>query len=198
MSDLYVGRNEEQVSDLIVEALAGILPNIVPGRWYDTHHMLGGGATAGAAVGLNQLYLSPLIFAEPVPISEIGINITATGTALTARLILYTALANHLPGVPLFDAGLVDVTTLGEKVAPSVLTLPAGITYAGVIPGGTMSTMYTNCSNGIAPYGCSTPASVTHLGSLIKFASGGVPPNPFTNVFSHATNSFIRVGVKAA
>lgn len=80
----------------------------------------------------NRLYYFPMFVPDATTFTRIGINVT-TGAAGNARLGIYNNTNGVPSGAPLLDAGVVDVSTTGEKEIVISQALPVGWHWLAVV-----------------------------------------------------------------
>lgn len=84
-----------------------------------------------AASALDRLAVFPVMVPHPVTIDQLGIYITTGEATSVCRLGLYSPAANGRPGALLVDAGTVDCSTTGPKIATigSPVNVTTGLVY---------------------------------------------------------------------
>lgn len=96
------------------------------GRYYNSHP---GMTTAAVAPSLDRVFYVPFVVGEGRTFDRIGVDITTAGAAgAVVRLGIYTD-SGVLPNALVFDAGTVDSSTAGAKVAVFGQALSAGTIY---------------------------------------------------------------------
>lgn len=171
-------------------------PKFASGRFYNTRSFLAGINGTGALTA-NTIYASPLWIPPGAALDRIGINTTVAAAAgKVARLMLFAAGTDDLPGALLLDAGTVAADAVaGDLLLTIAYTPPPGLIYAAVVCDGTPT--LTMVQNAAAPYGFATVAAANYGGSPSKANGGTTAPNPFGAVGAYVTGTYFLVGVRA-
>lgn len=137
-------------------------------------------ATSGTALGtLGAVYVCPVMIANAITVSEIGMEVTAAPTDPTAalRFGIYADEGRGFPGALLLDAGQVvnpAVGTRGAQITGLSLPLQPGLYWLAVCP--QVASGISVRGNGQAPFGqeidIGTP---TNYGWRITGVTGALP-----------------------
>lgn len=193
------GQSATQVQALIDTAVAAIprtTPKWVSGDWHDTRDLVGGTA-ANASLVNGTIYAVPLLVPDACTLDRIGINVAVVGAAgKIARLMLYSPLANGLPGALLLDAGTVVVDALGDQTITIAQAVPAGILYTAIISDGTPQIQGLGTTfRGIT--GTATPTPGGLRGSATNAVGGSSAPNPYPTSLTYSS-ALVRIAVRMA
>lgn len=171
-------------------------PAWVSGSYFDVRSSLGG-TTTQAALTANAIYASPIwVPRAGTRVDRIGINVSAAGAASTsARLMVYRATNDVLPGSLILDAGTVAVDSTGDKEITIDLALPAGWIFGAIVSNGAPTLQWVFST--ITVYGTATPATVNTKASPNRPFTFGAAPDPWGTPTNYATNSFVRVALRA-
>lgn len=177
-------------------------PAIMPwvsGVYYDGGAQWGLGGPSGVALAADTLYSALLWVPEDGgAIDRIGIVVTATGTATLARLGVHLLGADNRPGPLLFDAGVVDISTTGDKEIAVSRQLPPGELVVPVMIFNGSVSVHIYASPLVAPLGWATAGATTRRVSWSKPAT---PYGPLADPFPSspgALQSMPRIQVRAA
>ena len=141
------------------------------GIWHSAA-LVGNLANPVSAVA-NTIYLMAFTVSETITITDIGYNVTATGTTTLARCGIYSSNANGEPNIALADSGNLGVS-LGPKsiTLATPLVLNAGLYWTAYIQNGTGSIN-----------GCPASATLNFIGSSTGISTSAV--NGFNKVISY-------------
>lgn len=171
-------------------------PDWQTGLYYDVRQSFGGTSSA-AALTANTLYASPLwVPRAGMAVDRIGINVTVAGTAgKLARLMVYYATADALPGDLLLDAGTVAVDTTGAKEITIALTLPQGLLFTAVVSDGAPT--ITTFANPAFSYGGASLSGTNARLSPNRAFTFAAAPDPFGTVTGFMADNYVRVSLRA-
>lgn len=148
------------------------------GRYYSGPYS----TTAGSALAVDTIYWQPVLVPEVATVVEIGVNVTATGTATLARLGLYRLAAGTLTAMAL--PAEFSVTSTGLKAQTVSVPVTPGMYFIGVIVNGTVSITCDSATgpsgpNGVllALHGSSDPtvSAGTAIGLITSQTYGALP-----------------------
>lgn len=112
---------------------SGTTYRMIPGWVQNTRATNGWGAST---------YYVPIIVASAITLSDARMDVTATGTATTARVAWYNPSTgtSHQPGSLVADMGTATVSATGTKTISSTVTLAAGRYLVAWTANGTFTT----------------------------------------------------------
>lgn len=154
-------------------------------------------AGAGNPVTFATLYAMPIIVPERVTVSEIGLEITATSTASTLYVGVYSD-NNTYPGTLIASSGSIDTTTTGFKSSVVSATLQSGIYWLGLRHESVGATGVRATTPILGLLGMSYPANASSSGCYYMTYTELAEniPNPFPAGASLVSGSCPRVMIK--
>lgn len=187
----------------------GIVPGVTAalkqkaGHWFGPYNLAGPGAFAGT---LNRLDLVPIWVSTSTPVDQIGVMVATAGSAgSTARLGIFNAKADGMPGTVRLDAGTVDTSSTGVKAATISQTLPVGEYFLGAVPqGGTPAVFHAFAGVDRSNFGYDWDegyfqSSASNSTNYLTLAGvTGALADLSSASFSYRANDTIKVGLRAA
>jgi Major tropism determinant N-terminal domain len=134
------------------------------------------------ATSANIIFFVPFIVIDTMTITDIGYNVSATGTTTLARCGIYSSDANNQPSILLADSGNLGVT-LGSKsvTLASPIVLTSGLYWTAYLQNGTGSVTGGNATSIVNIFGNSTIAT-TAINAYSKAVTYGALPNPISSL----------------
>lgn len=186
------------VNSAIVAAIPTSTAGLTNGYWKIHLELLGdvGNTTLSSTTNVDSadtVYYLPGLIGFPVTITDLGINVSATGTATACIISVYASNAAQTQptGTPIANSTTSAITITGTGVKSATLstpiTLPSGLYFFAVLMNG-ICTFVSASANTIVPkFGASTPTgskinkytqSSTYLGGFPTAGSLSESTNP--------------------
>jgi hypothetical protein len=145
------------------------------GIWHTP--VLIGNLTQSFAAVANTVYLKCFTVSGTITITDLGYNVTLTGTSTLARCGIYSSNANREPDAPLADSGNLGVTLGAKSVTLGTpLVLSAGLYWTAYVQNGTMSVSASPSSASLNFIGSSTGISIAAINGFNKVITYGALP----------------------
>jgi hypothetical protein len=138
---------------------------------------------------LDLLYCVPFLVGRDTEIDQLAVNITtASAPGAMYRLGVYEDTGEGYPGDLLVDAGQVDVSTNGDKVAAVSETLPAGFAWLALVAQGVTTATRSISTSSIYLGGTGAVPTGNAIAYTEAGVTGALPPT-FTGTVATATTA---------
>lgn len=180
----------------VCEGIHGILPNPSSGTYFST--ALNATALATIVAASNRLDFMPFIPADNISVDEFAIEVTTLLAASNARIGVYGAAADGLPGNLVAGSGLLACSTAGAKAwAPgmSIYFKKGGVYWIGVLMSGTFTLRGIPLAS-LLPIGhAATGTAVNVLRRATQTFASGLPASPPAQTATSAIAPWVRMKI---
>jgi hypothetical protein len=171
----------------------------VSGRYYAAGN--NGNVGTSAALGNDNLRVSPIYFRNSVTIDRIGLEVTVAGSAgALVRLGIYESNESGYPAARILDAGTIDGTVVAAHEITISQSLPPGVYWLGAVIQGSPATQPTIRVTTASSFSVGATSLTASLQAPVGYATasvaGGLPAD-----FASASNAIAiapRVAVRIA